>query len=197
MKKLDAILAALIGFLNGVFFFFILKQIGREIPYSWILIIVFPPLALLGMFIASIVGKKLLIIYQAAKFFLVGTLNTFIDIGILNLFIWLTKIAKGSLYAVFKAISFLAATTNSYLWNKFWTFEKRKEAARPREFLKFLVVTGIGLLINVGVASFVVNIIGPKFGISEKLWASVGAIVAAFFAFLWNFLGSKFAVFKK
>jgi putative flippase GtrA len=52
-------------------------------------------------------------------------------------------------------------------------------------------------LINVGVASFVVNIVGPQFGMGKKIWASVGAIVAAFFAFVWNFLGSKFVVFKK
>jgi hypothetical protein len=49
----------------------------------------------------------------------------------------------------------------------------------------------------VSVASFVVNIVGVKFGISPKLWASIGAIIAAFFAFIWNFSASKFIVFKK
>ena len=202
MKKVDVILAAIVGFLNGIFFFFILKQIGSGIaflkpfiPHFWILIIIFPFLGALGLYVASLIGKKFLIIFQAAKFFLVGTLNTFIDLGVLNFFIWVSGITKGIFYAIFKAISFLVATTNSYFWNKFWTFEK-KEVPRPKEFLKFLVVTAIGLLINVGVASFVVNIIGPQFGISEKIWATIGAIVAAFFAFLWNFLASKLIVFK-
>jgi putative flippase GtrA len=58
-------------------------------------------------------------------------------------------------------------------------------------------VTTIGFLINVGVASFVVNVIGTQAGISEKLWATVGAIAAAFCAFIWNFLASKFIVFKR
>lgn len=196
MKKLDAILAALIGFFDGIFFFFILKTAEVDIPYSWVLPIALAFLCWFGMRVASWMGQKINILLQAAKFFLVGTLNTFIDLGVLNIFIWISGIATGILYSIFKTISFLVATTNSYFWNKFWTFEKR-EKPTTREFLKFFVITAIGLGINVGIASFVVNIIGPKFGLTEKIWASIGAIIAAFFAFGWNFLGSKFIVFKK
>jgi len=197
MRKIDVILAALIGFLNGIFFFSILKETEIKIPYSWTLPVIFPIFSTLGLFIASHIGKKILIIFQAAKFFLVGTLNTFVDLGVLNLLMWTFKIYRGAFYSVFAAISFLAATTNSYFWNKFWTFEKRKESLKTKEFLKFLVITTIGLGINVGVASFIVNVIGPKFGLTEKIWANVGKIIAAFFAFIWNFLGSKFIVFQK
>ncbi len=196
MRKLDLILGAVIGFINGIFFFFILKQAGKEIPYSQLLPVILAILGALGLFVASLIGKKLTIVWQAAKFFLVGTLNTFIDLGILNLLMLVSGIVSGVFYVVFKTISFLAAVINSYFWNKFWTFEKRKEAVQPKEFFQFLVVTFIGLLINVGVASFVVNSIGPQFGISGKIWASVGAIIAAFFAFVWNFTGSKFIVFR-
>jgi putative flippase GtrA len=204
MKKLDAILAALIGFLNGVFLWLILGQMEIEIPFAFLLPIVFAPLGAFGLYIADLIGKKILIIFQAAKFFLVGTLNTFIDIGVLNLLIWIFEIKRGKIYSLFKATSFLVATTNSYFWNKYWTFgrlasfEKRKEKPTTGEFLKFLIVTAIGLGINVGVASFAVNKIGPQFGISEKIWAgAIGPVIAAFFAFVWNFLSSKFIVFKK
>jgi len=196
MKKLDLFLAAIIGFVNGVFFFFLLKQIGKEVPYSQLLPVVFAILGAIGLFVASEIGKKFSIILQAAKFFLVGTLNTFIDIGVLNIFIWITGIARGVFYTVFKSLSFLVAVINSYFWNKYWTFEKRGEKSKSEEFLKFLLVTFFGFLINVGVASFVVNIIGPQFAMPEKTWASVGAIIAAFFAFTWNFTASKLIVFK-
>lgn len=196
MKKSDAILSALIGFLDGVFFFFILKNIELDIPFAWSLPIVLAFLGWFGMFVASLIGKKLRIILQAAKFFLVGTLNTLIDLVILNILIWISGVAIGILYSVFKTISFLGATVNSYFWNKFWTFAK-KETPSPKEFFKFLIVTAIGLLINVGVASFVVNVVGPKFGLTEKIWATLAAIIAAFFAFVWNFLSSKFIVFKR
>ena len=196
MKKLDQILAAIIGFLDGVFFYFILKTAEVEIPYTWSLPFALALLCIAGMYVASAIAAKIRIILQVARFFLVGTLNTFIDLGVLNIFIWISGIATGFFYSVFKSFSFLIATTNSYFWNKYWTFEKR-EKPTSGEFFKFLVITFFGFLINVGVASFVVNIIGPQFGMGEKIWASVGAIVAAFFAFVWNFFASKFIVFKK
>jgi len=196
MKKIDLILAGIIGFLDGIFGIFILKTAEVKLPYVWALPFALAILCFAGMIVAFWIGQKIFILFQAAKFFLVGTLNTFIDLGVLNIFILISGIASGVFYSVFKAISFLVATTNSYFWNKFWTFEK-KEKPDPKEFLKFLVVTVFGFLINVGVASFVVNVIGPQFGMGKKIWASIGAIVAAFFAFVWNFLGSKFIVFKK
>lgn len=196
MRKLDGAIAAIIGFLDGIFFFFILRNIELEIPYAWSLPFALALLCYFGMLVASTIGKRILIMLQAARFFLVGTLNTFIDLAVLNLLIWFSGIATGIVYSGFKAISFLVATINSYFWNKYWTFGK-KEAPRPKEFLKFFVVTTIGLLINVSIASFLVNIFGPQFGLSEKIWATFGAIIAAFFAFVWNFLASKFIVFKK
>jgi len=197
MRKTDVIISVVIGFLIGVFFFIIIKNIGIEIPYAWLLLIVFPPLALLGMFVVSFLGRKFLIIYQAGKFMLVGALNTFIDLGVLNILIWFSGIVAGPWYSAFKGISFLVATTNSYFWNKHWTFRKRERVFAPGEFSKFLVVTTVGLSINVGIASFVVNIIGPQFGMGTKMWANVGALTAVLVAWIWNFLGSKFIVFKK
>jgi putative flippase GtrA len=197
MRKTDVIISIVIGFLIGVFFFIIIKNIGIEIPYVWLLLIVFPPLALLGMFVVSFFGRKFLIIYQAGKFMLVGALNTFIDLGALNILIWFSGIVAGPWYSIFKGISFLVATTNSYFWNKHWTFRKRGGVFAPGEFSKFLVVTTIGFSINVGIASVVVNIIGPQFGMGAKMWANVGAFTAVLFAWIWNFLGSKFIVFKK
>ena len=196
LKKADVIISLIIGFFIGVFFFVILKGIGLKIPYAWLLPVVFPPLSLLGMLVVSWLGKRFLIILQMGRFLLVGAFNTFIDLGILNILIWLSGRASGVWYSVFKGLSFLIATANSYFWNKHWTFEKRGEFFAGKEFSKFLTVTLIGLFINVGIASVIVNFVGPQFGISEKMWATIGAFSATFFAWVWNFLSSKFIVFK-
>lgn len=198
MKKSDALISAILGFFIGIFSFIILKSIDVKAPYLWLLIVVLPFLSILGMYIASFLGKKFLIIYQAGKFLLVGALNTLVDLGILNILIWTSGIAAGPWYSVFKGISFLVAVTNSYFWNRKWTFEKKIGGMFvSKEFSKFLMVTGIGFLFNVGVASLLVNVVGPQFGISVKLWASVGAVSAALIAWIWNFLSSKFIVFKR
>jgi len=196
MGKKDAIISVIIGFFVGVFFFIILKNLGMEIPYPWALIVVFPPLALLGMLVVSILGRKFIIILQTGRFLLVGALNTFIDLGVLNILIWFSGIASGVWFSVFKGLSFLVATTNSYFWNKHWTFEKGKNGFAAHEFSKFVAVTAVGLFINVGIASLVVNVVGVQFGVSEEMWATIGAAASALFAWAWNFLSSKFIVFK-
>ncbi len=136
------------------------------------------------------------IFLQGIKFLVVGVLNTFIDFGVLNLLIFFTGIAQGLWYSIFKAISFTTAVINSYFMNKFWTF-KAKEATNPKEFGQFFIVSAGGFLLNVGTASFLVNFIGPRFGISKNLWANIGALGGTVVAFLWNFAGYKFFVFKK
>jgi putative flippase GtrA len=196
MKKTDGLISLIIGFFIGVFFFIILKSTDIIIPYSWALIIVFPFLALIGMFVASWLGKKFLIIFQAGKFVMVGALNTFIDLGVLNLLMLFFGVASGLFFAVFKGISFLVATTNSYFWNKHWTFQKREKVFSSQEFYKFLIVTTIGLFINVGVASFVFSKVSPWFEVSLEMWGTIGAVTAALIAWVWNFLSSKFIVFK-
>lgn len=197
MKKTDAVIGTIIGFLIGVFFFISLKTLQIEIPYSWLLLVVFPFLTLLGLFIASIIGKKILAIYQMAKFVLVGALNTMIDLGILNFLMWIFGIYAGIFYSIFKGVSFLIATINSYLWNKHWTFGRREKAFVPKEYFKFLIIVTVGLFLHVTIASFVVNVVGSQFGITDELWANVGAFAAILVAWIWNFFGAKFVVFKK
>jgi len=198
MKKIDIVLALATGEVAAWFFYGILRNLGIEIPFLvWILAILLPILALIGIWIAFILGKKLLWIFQAAKFFLVGVVATLVDLGVLNILIWFSGIATGLFFSIFKGISFIVATCSKYFGDKFWAFEKMEKAGMGREFGQFFLVTLVGLIINVGVASLVVNLFGSQFGMSEKLWANVGGIMAAFAAAIWNFLGYKFIVFKK
>lgn len=197
MSKTDTLVSLIIGFLIGLFFFIVLKTMLIQIPQDWLIMVVFPPLALLGLFLAAIIGKKFLAVFQLAKFLLVGALNTFIDLGLLNFLMWLSGIYSGSGFTFFKGVSFLPAVTNSYFWNKHWTFGKRNEVFGSREYIKFLMIVLVGFLVNAGTAGLIVNVVGPQFGISDQLWANIGALLAVFTGFVWNFIGSKFIVFKK
>ena len=140
--------------------------------------------------------KKRLIFWQAIKFILVGGLNTIIDLGVLNLLMFIFGIASGIYYSLFKSISFTIAVINSYLWNKFWVFDRRDSNAK-KEFFHFWIISLVGFGINVGVASFVVNLIGSQFELSLKIWANIGALIATFCAMFWNFFGYKFIIFKR
>ena len=171
--------------------------LGFKIHLGLLLAVIVPIVAAICLYITSLIGKKVPVVFQAGKFVTVGISNTLIDWGVLNLQILLTGITAGLFYPVFKGVSFLIAIINSFLWNKFWTFKKGKTEKAGKEFLQFLIVSGVGLGINVGIASLAVNVIGPQAGISPKVWATVGALIATMFSMVWNFLGYKFIVFKK
>lgn len=191
--KKDAILAVIIGLLVPVLFFIILKNLSFVLPFNkfWLLTIM-PPLALMGLYVAfriALIWRPF--IFQFGKFFLVGGLNTFLDLGILNLLIFLTDITQGVRFSMFKAISFVITVVNSYFWNKFWTFQK------TGSFILFFVIVSGSFLINVGIASLLVNVIGVPDGFSSKQWDNLAALSSVVFVLIWNFLGMKFIVFKK
>ncbi len=197
IKKIDKIISPIIGFLIGIFFVVILWSTGFRMTVIFFVPFVFSFLSLVGMFIATLIGKRFLIIYQASKFVLVGALNTFVDFGTLNALMFATGIFSGLGYSFYKAISFSCSVINSYFWNKFWTFEQKETGIKGKEFGKFVLIAGLGFVLNVSIASFVVNVIGPQFGASEEIWGNIGAFIAVLCVFLWNFLGYKLLVFKK
>lgn len=206
IAKKDILASLICGEIASWFFLFIIKNPNiKELQglnemmgqWVWALLIFFPFLFALGLLIAQFLAKLLKIFYQLIKFLEVGVLNTFIDLGVLSGLMFATGISSGLFYSVFKGISFITATTNSYFWNKLWTFQKKGFERTAQEFSQFLVISAVGFAINVGVASLVVNVVGPRFGLSSHLWGIFGAIIAGFAGFTWNFLGYKFLVFKK
>ncbi|MFH0792387.1 MAG: GtrA family protein [bacterium] len=196
MNKKDIVIAAIIGEICSWLILVIIKNLQVEFAYSWMLIIIFPILCVVGIIFAMIISKKIPMVYQVAKFVLVGGFNTLMDMGILNLLIWIFQISSGIYYTAFKSLSFIIAVINSYFWNRIWTF-KREGSANVKEFGQFIAVSLVGFIINVGVASLVVNVIGPRFGLNAGMWANVGAFLAALVGMTWNFVGYKFIVFKK
>lgn len=196
MDKKDLSLGVLIGLLIGLSVLPIVKNLGLPIDFK-IQIFFAPLLAVLvpaGLLIAKFLSRYLAVIYQIAKFGVVGVLNTLVDWGILNTLMFLSGIYFGFAYSGFKIFSFAIATVNSYLWNKYWTFESG--ASRDGEFAKFLIVSAVGALINTGIASLIVNFVAPFGGLSLPIWANIGAAAATVVSMVWNFSGYKFIVFS-
>lgn len=205
MKKIDIISPIVLGLIISALIISLLKVLEDQIPITgimvvlvWISIIVLvPSLLVLWVYITFRLGKRRHIFFQFGKFIPIGVSNTAIDFGSLNLLILITGIDKGLWFSTFKGISFVCAVTNSYLWNKYWTFESGGAKDSGKQFLKFLVVAVIGFIINVAIASLIVNYIQPIGGVSPILWANFGAFASIVIVILWNFLGYKFIVFKK
>ena len=103
--KKDAYKALVVGFLVSLFMLIVIKNLAFDLPFSkyW-LSVVFPPLSFAGLYISYLISKAWKpFVYQFGKFFVVGTLNTFMDLGILNALIYFTNITQGVYFSAFKA----------------------------------------------------------------------------------------------
>jgi putative flippase GtrA len=132
---------------------------------------------------------------QILKFATVGVMNTAVDLAALNLIMLITGITSGMYFTVFKGLSFVIAATHSYFWNKYWTFQ-RGSVRSMSEFGLFMGATICGLIINVAVASFIVNYVDPLPNVTPQIWANLGALTASGISAIWNFSSYKFIVFQ-
>ena len=205
MIKKDLGLGVVIGAAVGLLIQPIITNIGENIPLlgtSPSLVIrmgifcLFLLAGPIGIYIGYLIGKLHPVIYQFTKFAATGTLNSFINLGALNILITLTGITSGGGYALLVLIGFLLATTNSFIWNKFWTFGAGEGGVQTKQTIAFYGLTAVGALLNVGVATFIVNYVTSP-GIPAAAWANVGGLAGIAASFAWNFLGYKFFVFKK
>lgn len=203
-NKSEFIKSIILGLISGIFLVTILKNLQQEhslilsLVDHWYLVILFVCSCLaVWVYGFYFFASKWPTAMQFGKFIAVGQSNAAIDIGILNLLILITDIDSGLYYSLFKATSFIFAVVNSFMWNKFWSFDSKEKDGMGRQFVIFIAVSLVGLVINVSVASFVVNYIGPQWGISTKLWANVGVLSSTIFNIIWDFYGYKRFVFKK
>jgi putative flippase GtrA len=163
----------------------------------------------LGLRIAFMIGKKIAIIYQIAKFGVIGVSNVLVDLGVLSLItiIFSSKLNIESstamfgavtFYSLFKSVSFIIANINSYLWNKHWTFDQGAKKQTKSEFVQFFAVSIVGFLINVFVASVVFQmILGSLTSFNAGQLGLLGAAAGSIAGLAWNFVGYKLWVFKK
>lgn len=161
-------------------------------------LVFFAVLAPIALYILSLISKYVKVAYQFGKFAAVGSSNTFLDLGLLNLAIMTMDLKEGTpKFFIIATGTAVLSTVNSYLWNKFWTFEAgKREEKQIWEIIKFYAVTGAAALVNGAITSFAtVQIVGGA--TSGNLAANIGKIIGILSAFLINFLGYKFIVFKK
>ncbi|MCS7011209.1 MAG: GtrA family protein [Anaerolineales bacterium] len=84
------------------------------------------------------------------KFMVVGAIGAIIDFGIMNL---LTRGAHWSLLWA-GTVSFICAVTSNFLWNRYWTYPDSRSRPLAQQWLMFVVVNAVGMLIRIPILHF-------------------------------------------
>lgn len=165
------------------------------ISFAWLTFVV-PVFWILGINLGYFLGKWIDFFNQFGKFAAIGFTNAAVDFGVLNILIAWSGIASGILYAVFKTISFIISVTHSYYWNRYWVFGSQNPE-KKKEFFEFISVYIFASAVNVGIATGIVSLIDPMFGVNQNVWANLGAVAGSAMALVFSFVGVRLVVFKK
>lgn len=126
-------------------------------------------------------------IRQFIKFGIVGGMNTAIDYSI---YYFLTRSFDyfQEHFLIANLMSFIIAVTNSFLWNKYWTFRDKGKKYHI-QFPKFFMVNIIALTIS----QITLYLLVKELGMNDLISKAVAIVIALF----WNFFMNKYWVFKK
>ncbi len=201
LTKKDILFAGINGSIFGLLLPVVMKSfnVHNQPPYI-LMVVFFTILAIVGVVIGYFLAKRIKpFFFQLTKFGATGAANFAVDIGILALLV-IIFYPQGNIpttsFAIFKTTSFILATINSYIWNKYWSFQDKESSDILQEFGKFVLVSSVGLILNVTVATIVKNLHSST-GLDPKTWAAISAMIASVAVLTWNFIGYKFLVFKK
>ena len=120
---------------------------------------------------------------QFFKYCLVGISGTLIDLIFLYIFVEYMKIN------VIPAaiLSFMLAVTNNFIFNKKWTFKSPSRNIK-KLYIKFLIVSTIGLALTIASMYAFVNIL--------DVWYMLAKVFTSLIVLTWNFLGNKIWTFN-
>ncbi len=131
-----------------------------------------------------------------SKFSLVGLSNAVVDIGVLNLFLWLQPTREASLLVLYNGVALVLANVNSYIGNTRWTFRGRVEHSMRQRTL-----FGLQALLNIGISTGVFwALIHPLLVDTEipaYLVGNVAKIVSVLVASVISFFILRYVVFSR
>lgn len=144
---------------------------------------------------------------QFMKFGFVGAVCFVIDylvgLGILNL---LMRFVTGDFFSIVSvvasAVGFVVSVTVNYILSFKYVFERKEDLGRKTEFLAFVILSVIGLLIN---SLIIWIIVGPVYGASRFLQANAGynllytvaKVFATVIVMIYNFVTRKIFLEKR
>jgi putative flippase GtrA len=132
-----------------------------------------------------------------SKFTLVGFANAVVDIGTLNLFLWLAPTRDPSLLALYNGVALVLANLNSYFWNTRWTFRGRAQRRDPRQRLLFTLQALFNICISNGLFFVLIRPVLIYTDIPAYLAGNVAKLISVAVASTISFFLLRYVVFTR
>lgn len=118
------------------------------------------------------------------KFAIVGCINTAVDFITFTL---VYNFSKDKLLA--QLFGYSMGVINSFILNKIWTFNSRKQTNTGAQFIKFIFAN----IISLGVSLISLNILSDKFGMNVY----AAKVITTIFLQIFNYVVYNYLIFRK
>ncbi len=131
------------------------------------------------------------------RFAVVGVIGAVVDFGAFNILTGVFKLVA----VVSSIISFTAAITSNFLWNRFWTYPDSRSKNVSRQVIQFVLVSVIGLgirtplfawLEGVLISFFEKNLPKPFFLTPVFAGHNIALAIAVLVVMMWNFFANRY-----
>jgi len=131
-----------------------------------------------------VTSSKHRLLGEAARFSIVGVINTLIDFAVFFFLVW-----GIDLHVVpANVCAFAAGVTNSYFANKHWSFRHRRSRLGTGVQLPLFVAVNLG---GMALSTLIV------WGLADVVPLVAAKVLATGASFVWNFIGSRQLVYRR
>jgi len=133
--------------------------------------------------------KKL--INQIMKFSVVGVIAFFIDFGTYTFCNFM-----GVPYLISGFLGFTISVIFNYILSMHWVFKRRDDISRAREFITFVLLSAVGLVINEVMLYLVISVVTPSWPwlqntFSVHMIETIAKVIATAVVMVYNFISRK------
>jgi putative flippase GtrA len=130
-----------------------------------------------------------------SKFSMVGVTNAAVDIGTLNLLLWLEPTRDAWILAIYNAVALVLANVNSYFGNTFWTFRHRSNHGR-RQTTLFIVQALVNIIVSNGLFYLLVRFLLVYDVVPAWIAGNTAKIISILVASTISFFLMRYVVFS-
>lgn len=133
---------------------------------------------------------------RVSRFSVVGISNAVVDLGTLNLMLWLLPTSHPWQFTLYNAVALVLANANSYAWNSLWTFGGRANHDR-RQAVLFAAQALVNVLVNTAAFWVLIRALLGYDVLPAVAAGNAAKVLSIVLATLVSFLAMRFVVFSR